>query len=297
MTDTQSVNFDNEDELKQRSLKLLSDQAINWSMIVLMGGLRLTALANMVLKRTLEEEQEASDIYDYMVASARDKARQQTDLDELLRVMKEFVPPFLEEEISRLKSAQSTERLMSSKRRKSYDTTIGVHGLENEFKEKQALLLLGSADKVANAIDELLGVPSAWKYTEDQQPVERTEIAYLNHRLSEDFGCRHVPLQDWQGATNDARSWNTFATRLLQSGMRRMVISNLIVAGKWPPPARKSLASVVKNSISTLSRWLVLRDCTVVAGVYYPQQHDPSFEEELSAYVGKRSNIILWKLD
>lgn len=297
MSEAEREKIFTDEELREKSVQMLKDESVNWSMLVMIGAQRLAALANMVLERTLTEEEASPQLYRYMVDSARAKARDSgTDLEELLRVMQQFVPPFIQEEMSRLRSQQETQDLIQ-KRRKTSDCLIGVRDHEGQFRQ-HLLLILGKSEQVATAIDDLLQLPIAWRYADDLEPLNRKDVVYLNHRASDDFGCRTLPLQDWGSTTENVRDWGKLTQRLPgKHPPRYLVISNLNVAGKFPPPRGKSLASAVKTSVATLSRWLATNDTVIVSGVYFPQQHEPGFEDDLRAYAAKRSNVTVWSLE
>lgn len=295
-TEKRPFDSDPEDRLREESLRLLKDESVNWSMLVLMAGMRLSALANMVLKRTLDEEQASKEVHEYIVESAKAKARSGTDLTELATFINDFVPPYLQEEISRRASADHTQQLVSAARRhKKAGCKVAVQDKSGIIKPGEMLVLLGDSEKVANAIDELLGVPQCYRYENDDQPVPREEIVYFNHRLSADHGCRVEPLQTWSCTAESVRTWKKSWVEM-QREFGHLVISNINVAGKFPPPQHRTVASQVKQSISTISRSLMGTPMRVIAGAFRPNS-EPSYKDELDKYISGRKNVTLWNLE
>ena len=287
---------DMEGKLRDECVKLLKDEAVNWSMIVMIASMRLTALSHMVLKRTLDQEQASSGAYDFIVDSARAKARSGTDLKELMTVLNDFVPPFIQEEMSRNESAEKTERLMEAARRgRKSACKVSVMSQSGTISSGEMLLLMGTSEKVSNAIDELLGVPQSYCFEDGEETVPREEIVYFNHRCSADHGCRVEPLQSWSCSAVDKRTWNKSWVELPQQ-FGHLVISNINMAGRFPPPPHRTTASQVKQAISTISRSIMGSSMRVIAGAFVPAP-EPAYTEELIKYAAGRKNVTIWKLE
>lgn len=286
-------------QLRDEALRLLKDQNVKWSMLVLMASLRSYALANMVLARTLEEEAASPGIYEYILESAKSRAQEPMHLGELLSMHQEFVPAFIQEEISRDAEGQATaEKAAAAQARRGgklvCQVTVGEHRIE--LLPGSLLVLLGDARQVAEALDKLLDQEQDYCYQgAEPEPVSREEILYLDHRLRKGSLCRRVPMSRWGCAATEKKTWDKL-WQALGGNHNHLVISNLNLAGKFPPPDGKTVASQVKNSISTLSRWLAGRNTRAIAGAYYPQKNEPDYKEQLATYAAGRTNVILHTL-
>lgn len=276
-------------QLQEEALKLLKDESINWSMLVMMGGIRLSALANSIIKRTCEEEQVSPGVYEFIIESSRAKAKEDIDLKELYRVIKEFAPALLEEEISRNASETQTQELRVKAISKK-NCQITVQGETVRIDPGSMVVLVGSSDRVSEEMDKIITVDNFFTYADDQ-PVPREQVLHLNHKIKADRCGLVQPLGVWGGSADNKKTWIKMLRLCGTTTFPNILISNLNVAGSMGSQTNRTVAAMAKRSISMLSRWLSGTTTRVIAGAYYPKKNEPDYADQLTEYAANRQNV------
>lgn len=283
---------------RQEAQKLLGDQAVKDSLLVLAKSRLLAALAKQVLHRTLREEQASESMYDFILEVASDKAERDgtaLDLGDLQESLETFMLTFVKDEISRLESAEKVRDLHRVSLQRDVPCEVGILNRWVTIMPGQLLLVCGAADIVHAQIEAIATSGCNYRYNAESflAPVD---ILYLSHSFSRsgDVEARPVysSLSHWKGRAKTLSRWRKFLSK--QSKKFFTVVSNLALAGGDlldKPGFKPQDAALV--GITTLSGHLTNAIERTVAGLYVPRDGGDDFSAAVEARVRELHNVTL----
>lgn len=283
---------------RQEAQKLLGDQTIKDSLLVLAKSRLLTALAKQVLHRTLQEEKASEAMYEFILATADDKAERDStalDLGDLQESLETFMLTFVKDEISRMESAEHVRDLHRVSLQRDVICEVGIVGRWVTLPPGHLLLICGLSETVHEQIEAIATSGCQYRYTAERF-VAPPDILYMNHGFgrSADVEARpnYCSLSAWKGQAKTLKHWRKLLAK--QSKKFFTIISNLALAGSASldkPGFKPQEAALV--GINTLSGHLVNSMERTIAGLYAPRDSKEEFETAIEARVRGSDNVTL----
>lgn len=277
-----------------RALELLRDMSIQQSSVAYMAGMRITALARMVMERTLDEEAVEEDTRTHLVSALKDKVRGDIDMLSLRKAVTDHLLPFLDDEISRCRSAKSTQELLRNSGHQGFLVKVSEDSPAVSLPRGHLLLLFGSPAQVGYTMGALCN--EDWLKYEDGSSVEPESTLLLATQISHGDSSRGtLPLFEWQSKATSPRNWQSL-DNLVQSRFNKkfplLLVSNGNMLGHFPPRANKTQLQETRSALTNLRRIFLQNRQSAIVGVYETAQ-DPDLAANLEAGLRKHSNVTM----
>ena len=282
--------------LRQEALNLTKDAAVCHALQGLRVGLALCALSKQVLHRSLTQESASPPLFDWLIQSQRyaaTKAGANLDLEGLRDDLQTLASDFIGDEISRSQSDQSTAEMVSAVRSKKLLCRVKLPTAKSEEERLvvhgpgELLLLVGDADKVNNALLQLVYTNDHYTYDDGTAVDGKDMLLLFHHFLPEDNdkskNVVKASCAEWMHKTTSPAGWREVVRS--SAGGKRKFFSFISSLGLVVPrkhsdlvkrsdrkqrvaSANKRPYSAIKHAINIINNYTSGTSERTVAGIF-----------------------------